>query len=78
MEKNKLYRVTLRGMTSSVTGVSYGISYVVAKNTEEAYQKLKKFVDENDLGYSSQRELDKVELLAEDYQYTGTGTMLFL
>ena len=78
MEKNKLYRVTLRGMTSSVTGASYGISYVVAKNTEEAYQKLKKFVDENDLGYSSQRELDKVELLAEDYQYTGTGTMLFL
>ena len=78
MEKNKLYRVTLRGMTSSVTGVSYGISYVVAKNTEEAYQKLKKFVDENDLGYSSQRELDKVELLAEDYQYTDTGTMLFL
>ena len=78
METNKLYRVTLRGMTSSVTGVSYGMSYVVAKNTEEAYQKLKKFVEENDLGYSSQRELDKVELLAEDYQYTSTGTMLLL
>lgn len=79
MERSKLYRVTLRGMTLTFgTGTAYGVSYVVANNADEAYQKVKKFVDEKDLGYSYQREMDKVELIAEDYQYTGTGTMLFL
>lgn len=79
METSKLYRVTLRGMTSTWgSGTAYGVSYVVAKNTDEAYQKVRKFVNDKDLGYSYQRELDKVELTAEDYQYTGTGTMLFL
>lgn len=79
MENNKLYRVTLRGMTTTFgDGVAYGISYVVAKNAEQAYQKVKKFVDEKDLGYCHQRELNKIELIAEDYQYTKTGTILFL
>ena len=79
METNKLYRVTLRGMTISIVdSVAYGISYVVAKNPDEAYRKVRQFVNDKDLGYANQRELDKIELLAEDYQYTGTRTMLFL
>lgn len=79
MERSKLYRVTLRGMTSTLgTGTAYGVSYAIANNPDEAYQKVKKFVDEKDLGYSYQREMDKVELIAEDYQYTETGTILFL
>lgn len=78
-ETNKLYRVTLRGMTLTWgSGTAYGVSYVVAKNSDEAYQKVKKFLNEKDLGYSYERALDKVELIAEEYQYTNTKTMLFL
>lgn len=74
----KLYKVTLKGMTHSSTGVKYGINYVVANDSEEAYRKVRKFLDDGDIGFSSERELDKIELLAENYQYTNTQYMLFL
>ena len=77
-DTNKLFRVILRGMTSSMTGVAYGISYVIAKNMDEAYKKVREFLDDNDIGFRKDRELVKVVLLAEDYQYTDTGKMLFL
>ena len=77
-DTNKLFRVILRGMTSSMTGVAYGISYVIAKNMDEAYKKVREFLDDNDIGFRKDREIEKVELLAEDYQYTDTGAMLFL
>jgi hypothetical protein len=77
-ESNKLFRVVLRGMTTTMTGVAYGISYVIAKNMDEAYRKVREFLDDQDIGFRKDREVEKVELLAEDYQYTGTGTMLFL
>ena len=77
-DTNKLFRVILRGMTSSMTGVSYGISYVIAKNMDEAYKKVREFLDDNDIGFRKDREIVKVVLLAEDYQYTDTGKMLFL
>ena len=79
MEKTKkLYRVTLKGMTYSSTGVVHGISYVVAKNSEEAYQKVREHLDEKDLGFSGDRELDKIELIAEAWDYTDVKTMLFV
>ena len=77
-ESKKLYRVTLRGMTYSSTGVVYGVSYVVAENSAEAYQKVRDFLDEGDLGFSGDRELDKVELIADTYKYTDVKTLLFL
>lgn len=77
-ETNKLYRVTLRGMTFASIGVSYGVSYVVSKSCDEAYDKVKKYLDENKIGYSCDRELDKIELIAEEERYTQTGTMLYL
>ena len=40
--RKKLYRVTLKGMTYNSTGVAYGSSYVIAENSDEAYQKVKK------------------------------------
>lgn len=76
--RKKLYKVTLKGMTHSSTGVKYGINYVVANDSEEAYKKVRKFLDDGDMGFSSERELDKIELLAENYQYTNTQYMLFL
>lgn len=74
----KLYRVTLRGMTWSTSGVVEGISYVVAENAEAAYQKVKKRLDEKDIGLSRQRELDRIELIASTYEHTATRTLLYL
>ena len=76
--REKLFRVTLRGMTTNSTGVAHGVSYVVADNTDVAYQKVRKYLDDNDIGFSKDRELDKVELIAEAYPHTNVRTMLFL
>lgn len=54
-----LYRVTLRGMQSSVGGTAYGMSYVVATCTDEAYRMVRDFLDKNDLGFSDDRVLQK-------------------
>ena len=76
--RKKLYRVTLKGMTYNSTGVAYGSSYVIAENSDEAYQKVRKFLNENDLGFTKDRELDKVELIADSYRYTNVGCLLHL
>ena len=76
--RKKLYRVTLRGMTYSSTGVAYGSSYVIAENSDEAYKKVRKFLDENDLGFANDRALGKVELIADSYRYTDVGCLLHL
>jgi non-ribosomal peptide synthetase component E (peptide arylation enzyme) len=75
---DKLYRVTLRGMTYNSTGIAYGVSYVIAKDPNEAYQKVRKFLDDNDIGFTRYRELDKVELIADTYRYTDVGYLLHL
>lgn len=78
MGNTKLWKVILRGMTYNSTGVAYGVSYVIAESSDEAYKKVKKFCDEKGLGYSKDRQLDRVELIAENYQYTNCGTILHL
>ena len=65
-------------MKYSLTGTVYGISYVVAENSEIAYSKVKEFLNKNDYGFSSDREMESIELLAEDNQYTSVRTMLYL
>jgi hypothetical protein len=75
--RKKLYRVTLKGMHYN-TGIAYGHSYVIAENSDEAYQKVLNFLNENNLGFSKDRELDKVELIADSYRYTNVGCMLHL
>lgn len=74
----KLYKVTLRGMTYSTSSPVYGISYVIAYDAEEAYRKVKNSLDKDDIGYSKDRALDKIELLAENYKYTDTNTILYI
>lgn len=74
----KLYKVTLRGMTFNYSGVAYGVSYVIAENPDEAYKKVKEFLDKADLGFSKDRELDKIELIADTYRFTNTGCLLHL
>lgn len=70
-----LFKVTLKGMTISPN--AYGISYVVADDPTSAYLKVKKFLEENDLGFSRDRELHSIELIADSYRNT-TGTLLHL
>lgn len=67
-----LYLVKLRGMQSSATGAPHGIAYVVAENAEDAYWVVKKNMDDEDLGFEGDRELDSIQLLAtdKDFQYT--------
>jgi hypothetical protein len=74
----KLYKVTLRGMTYNSTGVAHGTNYVVATSMDDAYKKVREFLDINDIGFHKERELDKIELIAEDYRYNDAGFMLFL
>lgn len=74
----KLYKVTLRGMTYNSTGVVYGVSFVVAETTDEAYKRVREFLDKHDIGFSRDRELDHIQLIAENYQYTHVEHLLFL
>ena len=66
----KLYRITLRN--------SYSAPYVVADNPEEAYQIVKKYLDEKDLCFREEREFHSAELLAESCDYSNCKTQLFV
>ena len=74
----KLFKVTLRGMTVTSTGVVYGVTYAVADDPTTAYLKVKKFLDTNDIGFSKERELLSVELIADSNIYPDCGTLLHL
>ena len=64
---NKLYLVTIK-WPSSV--------YVVAKDLNEAYLKLKDFLIEHDLGNWEQRQLESVKFIAEVANYNMGCTIL--
>lgn len=73
MEKtNKLYRINLKGLTEPLNP-----SYIIAYDCEEAYRKVRAWLDDNDYGFSKYRELSSVELIAEDNEYTDVSARLF-
>lgn len=74
----KLYLVELRGLGYEAIGKRYGLSYVVAKNTDEAYLKVRKFLDKEDIGFKRDRELHLVKQIAEEDKYGNLDSMLFL
>lgn len=67
-----LFRVTLRGMRDS-----HGVSYVVAEDAGKAYERVLADMNKRDLGFSKDRALDKVELIAEEREYAKCGTRLY-
>lgn len=69
----KLFRVTLKGYL----GI-YGTSYVVAQDPTSAYNIVRNHIDDKNYGFVDLRELEKIELIAEDYEYTHTGSKLFI
>jgi len=74
----KLYLVKCRGMNISVTGPTHGVAYVIANNPAEAYEKLRKDLDERDLGFTDERELSSIELIAEDTNYPSCGVRVYI
>ncbi len=71
--RQKLWRVNLRSHMER-----YDPSYVVAADAAEAYRTVRADLDKRDYGFPKNRELLSVELVAEDYEYTETGSRLFL
>lgn len=65
-------------MQIATTSPAYGISYVIADDPTQAYDKLKSYLDEHNLGFESERCLEKIELMADEEKYNDTGHMLFL
>lgn len=74
----KLYKVTCKGMTSSIAGsVAHGLAYVVAEDAADAYRRVRSRLDKQDLGLVKDRALDRVELLAEEGEYPECGVALY-
>ena len=65
----KLYMVECKGMTTSITGPPWGTAYVLAESPTEAYEKLKERLDSEKLGFSFDRVMHRVTLLAEEGKY---------
>lgn len=78
MANSKLYRVTLRGMHYSSTGVIYGIAYVIADDAEQAYRKVRDSLEKREIGFKSDRELLQIEFLAEDNDYPDCNIILYV
>lgn len=77
-DKQKLYRVRLKGMCSSVSGTCYGIPYVIAHNPTEALKKVQDYIEERDLGFQCDREMDRIELLAEEGDHPECKIQMYL
>ena len=74
----KLYLVKLRGMQNSATGTAHGVAYVVEKDPTRAYNKVRNYVDAEDLGFRDEREMESVELIAETGSYPECRVQLFI
>jgi len=69
----KLFRVHIKG-----SGGKYDTSYVVADGFDSVYQKVREFLDREDICFSNQRESKSIELVADSDQYGDIDTLLFL
>jgi hypothetical protein len=65
-------------MRYNTISTSGGVAYVLAENPSQAYDKLRDFLDKKDLGFSHERELENVKLLAEDGDYPPCRMRLIL
>ena len=77
-ETNKLYLVKLRGMQFNPFGTAYGISYIVAVNPNDAFMKVKLYLEDKKIGFISDRELESVTLIAEQTDYPNCKTKLYI
>ena len=73
----KLYRVKLKGSPSHGSVDCY-TPYILANDPTEAYKKIRKILDEKDYGFESDREMQSIELLADDYEYNECKNLLIV
>ena len=59
----KLYKVIVRGF------IGRNEFYVLADNPDKAYTIVRNFLDENDYGFESERELNSITLIASANKY---------
>lgn len=75
----KLFKVTLRGMQYHAgTNIIYGVAYVVSASADEAYRQMRDRLEERKLGFSRERTLEKIELIAEAVDHPDCGTILYI
>lgn len=76
IEADKLFLVECRGMKSGISGAPSGVAYVLAVDSGEAYNKLRSYLDRDNLGFLRDRALDKVTLIAEIGEVVECGMRL--
>lgn len=69
----KLYLVTIKGLYAC----PYHSSYVVAKDPTAAHTVVREYLEKNNFGFSHDRELEKIELVADDRTYPDTAHAFF-
>lgn len=69
----RLFRVTTKGYSAPKYGRDH---YVVAADAGSAYQVVRSDLDRRNYGFTDDRALAKVELLAEQAEYPECGTPL--
>ena len=74
----KLYRVKLKGLSGSGIDTAYGKPYVVADNPTDALNKVLDYLNKEDIGFRGDREMDTIELLAEEGDYPNCRVQLFI
>jgi len=67
-----LFKVTVKGFVDDQCKTVY----VVSDSMDDAYRTYRNFLDEKDLGFESNRELEEVELVAKFYENNEGGCEL--
>ena len=82
MESNtlKLFYIKCKGLKHSIGcgETVYSKAFVVAKTMNDAYEKVRKYLDEAGIGFDSDRELESIELLAEQSYNPECGIILYI
>jgi len=70
----RLYKIICRGLS----GTDYGTAYAVAEDPEQAYRKVRRFLDEHTVGFPEDREMKTIELLADSSDSPDCGVKLYV
>lgn len=71
----KLYHVKLRGQLNYD---NKGNAYVVANDPKEALEKVLKYINDKNLGFTKDREMDTITMIADEYDYSNCQHKLYL
>lgn len=75
----KLYKVTCRGMTTGIgSDMVHGVAYAVAEDSAEAYEMVRQYLVDEQIGFDTDREMRSVELLADEATYPRCSYRLYL